>query len=457
MKILISAPAFYPHSFGGGEIYVYHLTKELLRRGHALKVLTPLKWPEDKKSHKLYVLENYTYENIAVISISLNPDKTSFAEKTTGYGPVLVESLRKIISEYSPELIHINGLKSVIVSICNELQIPHVVTAHHTGIVCPAGGLVGRNGNVCKKEINAHNCIPCCCYRKRPKWYIGGLMGKIPEWVYRPLGKRLRARNKLSYILRGLITPWVVEESMHQKKIVLEKTQMIIAPSDFMQDLLMKGGCDPERIIAIPHGVEHLDRNLLEDAKGSPIRFGYVGRIDPLKGLHILLRAAVLLDNLSSFEIHIFGTVRNPWDEEYKKKTLNEFRDKVKIFDHGLIPHEKLSEAFAKFDVLIVPSILPEAFGLVVAEAFSAGKPVIVSNTGALAEQVQDRVNGFIVECNDPKALFKAMQEFINDPELIITMSKNIPHVKTLQEYVDEIEGIYKAITARNILKHNSE
>jgi glycosyltransferase involved in cell wall biosynthesis len=450
MKIILTAPAFFPHSFGGGEIYVYRLAKELLRRNHKVNILTPVKWDADKKSHEVYALKNYSYENIPVLSISLNPDKISFAEKATGHGPVLIKLLRKVIGEYSPELIYINGMKPTLVSLCNELRVPHVVTAHHTGIVCSAGGLIRYDSTVCKEEINADNCIPCCCIWKRPKWYVGSLMGRIPGWIYGPLGKRLHARNKLPYFLRGLITPWIIEESMRQKKIVMEKAQLTIAPSYFMKDLLVKGGCNPDKIRVIPHGIEPIGRIPIENIKGRPIRLGYIGRIDPSKGLHLLLEATEFLRNGSSCEIHIFGAARNPWDEEYREKTLRAYKGNLKIIDHGLISYNKLSDIYANIDVLVVPSILPEAFGLVVAEAFSAGRPVIVFNSGALPEQVRDGVNGFVVKDNNSKSLSMEMQKFIDNPNLITEMSKNIPHVKTIQEYVDEVEKIYSIIRHDN-------
>jgi glycosyltransferase involved in cell wall biosynthesis len=443
MKIILSAPNFFPQSFGGGEMYVYRLAKELLRRGHKLKVLTPVPWKKEKKTDEPCVIQRYVYENIPVISLSMNPDKISYVEQMTGNGSVVRESLEKIITEEHPEIIHINGIKPALVSLCNGLRIPHVVTAHHAGIVCPAGGLVSNDWITCEKEIEPQQCIRCCCIWKRPKWHIGSLMGRIPRYIYGPLGKRLHARTKLSYILRGLITPWIIEESMRQKKIVMKKAQLIVAPSYSMKNLLFRGGCNPDKILLIPHGIEPIGSIPVKDIKNRSMRFGYIGRIDPSKGFHLLIKAAELLGNSASCEIHIFGAPRTPWDEEYLKKTLSIYRGKAKLINHGLIPHEKLKEVFEQIDVLVVPSILPEAFGFVVAEAFSAAKPVIVFNSGALPEQVKNGLNGFIIQQNDVKTLSEAIQRFIDNPDLITDMSKNIPHIKTMQEYGDEIEKIY--------------
>ncbi|MGQ9648204.1 MAG: glycosyltransferase, partial [Thermodesulfobacteriota bacterium] len=85
------------------------------------------------------------------------------------------------------------------------------------------------------------------------------------------------------------------------------------------------------------------------------------------------------------------------------------------------------------------------------AEAFSAGRPVIVTNSGALREQVRDGIDGFVVERNNSKALAEAMQKFLDNPNLILEMSNRIRPVKTIQQYVDEIEKIYgQLISFRN-------
>lgn len=95
-----------------------------------------------------------------------------------------------------------------------------------------------------------------------------------------------------------------------------------------------------------------------------------MGRIDSAKGVHLVLKAAELLPNLSPCEIYIFGATRNKRDEGYKKDAIRKYRGRIKIVDHGFICHGKISEVYEIIDVLLVPSILPESFGFVVAESF---------------------------------------------------------------------------------------
>jgi glycosyltransferase involved in cell wall biosynthesis len=448
LNILISAAGFLPYSFGGGEAYVYYLAKELKRRKYNISILTQFDWNGIEDSP--YV-KRYDYNSIQVTAFSISPKYLGPKESETGIGTITTRVLRKILSELSPDIVHINGIKPNLVALCNELNISHLVTAHHMGIACPAGGLLRSDYSICDKPMHYRDCVPCCCYLRTSKWYTGGLLGRTPPWIYRPIGKALNRVKNLPYLGRGLIYPWLIEKLVDSQKTLLSRAKHFIAPSRAVEELLTRNGCLPTKITILPHGIEPINKLPFEPFQDHPIRFGYVGRIDPSKGLHVLLEGVEGLSNGELCELHIFGAARNPWDEDHRKKTLLNYGGKPKVFDHGLIPPERLREAYQSIDVLVVPSILPEAFGLVVAEAFSAGRPAIVANSGALQEQVRDGVDGFIVERNNSKALTEAMQKFIENPNLVLEMSNQIRPVKTILQYVDEIEKIYhQLISSKN-------
>jgi glycosyltransferase involved in cell wall biosynthesis len=447
IDIILSAAQFLPYSFGGGEVYVYRLSKELLERGHRVMVLVKHPWNTGKGD---YVVDNYTYKGIRVISISLNPKFIDAAERNIGFSPLTNDVLKRVLTQFRPNVVHINGLKTSLVNACDELKVPHLVTAHHMGIACPAGGLLRSDYSICDKPANYQNCVPCCCYLKAPKWYTGGFLGQIPSWMYRPIGKALNRVKNLPYLGRGLIYPWLIEQLIDSEKILLSQTKYFIAPSQAVEELLTRNGCEPSKITVLSHGIEPLGKSPFEPFFGRLVRFGYIGRIDPSKGLHILLKAMEILTlNGKLCELHIFGAARNPWDEEYRKKTLANYRGKGKILHHGLILPEKIKKAYQDIDVLVVPSILPEAFGLVVAEAFSAGRPVIVTNSGALQEQVRNGIDGFVVERNNSEALAEAMQGFIDNPDLITEMSRHILPVKTIEQHVDELLEVYHHVVQK--------
>ena len=70
---------------------------------------------------------------------------------------------------------------------------------------------------------------------------------------------------------------------------------------------------------------------------------------------------------------------------------------------------DQLPQRMGRIDWCIVPSVWWEAFGLVISEAWTFGKPVICSNVGAMAERVTDAVDGLLFEMGDPRALAAVM------------------------------------------------
>ena len=111
---------------------------------------------------------------------------------------------------------------------------------------------------------------------------------------------------------------------------------------------------------------------------------------------------------------------------------------------HGRVGPEELSRAYAGVDVLVLPSIYLEVFGLVVLEAFSAGRPVIVTNSGGPEELVREGVDGLIVRRNDPVALAEALMGLASDPARIVRLAEGIRPVRTIEEHLDQLLPIYE-------------
>jgi glycosyltransferase involved in cell wall biosynthesis len=260
------------------------------------------------------------------------------------------------------------------------------------------------------------------------------------------MGEALNRFKRVPYIGRGLMFPWLIEKKMEAQKVRLQGPKFIICPSEAIRDLLIRNGVHPEKIFLIRYGIELIPRLPLGETDGRRIRFGYIGTLNRAKGFHILLQALEKITSQNYFELHIFGEAQNPWDKEFVSECMARYCGKAKIISHGYIPHDRLSDAFKEIDILILPSIYLEVFGLVIWEAFSAGRPVIVSKSGGPEEVVRDGVDGFVVERNNSNALAVAMQKFTDNPELMHRMAQQNPYVRTIQEHVDELENIYASL-----------
>jgi glycosyltransferase involved in cell wall biosynthesis len=80
-------------------------------------------------------------------------------------------------------------------------------------------------------------------------------------------------------------------------------------------------------------------------------------------------------------------------------------------------PITNLAELYSAADVVVVPS-WAEPFGLVIAEAMAAGRPIVASNAGAIPELIVDNVSGLLVPPRDVTALAAGVLRLLQDREL---------------------------------------
>lgn len=86
--------------------------------------------------------------------------------------------------------------------------------------------------------------------------------------------------------------------------------------------------------------------------------------------------------------------------------------------------HAHFAALLASARVVIIPSVRREGFSLVKAEAMSAGRPVIATRVGGLAEGVEDEINGFLVPPRDPAALAVALRRILTDGPIRAVMGR---------------------------------
>jgi len=137
---------------------------------------------------------------------------------------------------------------------------------------------------------------------------------------------------------------------------------------------------------------------------------GFVGALYPLKGPHVLLDAFRLVD--VPCELALLG----PADPEY----LNDLRDRARLCANKvsfLGFQDDVDSFMERIDLLVVPSIAFESFGMVILEAMKHRKSVICSDFGGMKEVVENGVTGLVVPAGDVSALSRAMITLLADAE----------------------------------------
>lgn len=165
-------------------------------------------------------------------------------------------------------------------------------------------------------------------------------------------------------------------------------------------------------------------QNLHKDSQEFII--GYAGRLAPNKGMDILLMAFALLHKKhSNTRLKIVGANENRYLEQIN--VLIRDLDLQNVVEYGGI--EKDMEKFYKsLDVFVLPSIVKEAFGLVLCEAMYCGVPVVTTNSGAQEEIIENGKDGIIVSPGDINDLYKGLDLIYSDNEKrmkLAEMAKN--------------------------------
>lgn len=136
----------------------------------------------------------------------------------------------------------------------------------------------------------------------------------------------------------------------------------------------------------------------------------YLGRINPEKGIDVLLKALAEIAELP-WKMKIYGTGRAR-DVAPLLKLCKTLDLDSRVDWEGHI--DDVYPALAGATALVLPSTVPEAFGLVILEAFSQGCPVVTTSNGAQREIVTDGVDGLLVAPGDVKALSKTLRQILD-------------------------------------------
>lgn len=170
----------------------------------------------------------------------------------------------------------------------------------------------------------------------------------------------------------------------------------------------------PSRVAVVPLGVD-LDQFEPGDQASARRRLGLredervilaVGRIEPLKGLDVLIQSLSAMSGRERVGLYIIGGDERARPEFARLQAIaRTFGVQDQVHFLGSRPHEDLPDYYRAADMVAVPSFY-ESFGLVAVEAMASGVPVVASRVGGLASTVVDGRTGYLIawRCPEPFA-----------------------------------------------------
>jgi glycosyltransferase involved in cell wall biosynthesis/Tfp pilus assembly protein PilF len=195
----------------------------------------------------------------------------------------------------------------------------------------------------------------------------------------------------------------------------------VIAPaSDWLGRNLLSLGYTAPRLETVYPGarIDRFYRHFLPDARR--LRIAFAGLVMPYKGPQLLLDALVKLHQAEiDFEMEFAG---DSIDQEFVEKlraaaAAHGIGDRVRF--SGFLSRTELSTLFARSNVLVFPTLVPEAFGISQVEAMAGGLIVLTSGTGGTTEVVRHLEDGIVFDPKDSASLAKWLARLANDPLLM--------------------------------------
>jgi len=142
----------------------------------------------------------------------------------------------------------------------------------------------------------------------------------------------------------------------------------------------------------------------------------FVGRLERLKGVDVLLSAMAMMDDPVDAKLVIVGGA----ETSPERRVLAEHAEQLGISDsvqfHASVDHDELIQYYRAADVCALPSYY-ESFGLAALEASACGTPVVASEVGGLPEIVRDGRTGYLVKWRAPGPFVNKLEQILQDDE----------------------------------------
>ncbi len=460
MRILQVVHGFPPSAQAGAELHCYWLSKELASRGHQVAVFCR----ERGSGRPDYEVEDGSFEGIPVRRVINNYQEMRGAPlHAVAHLEYRNERIRSLLEcyldEFQPDMVHVQhcrGLSASILETLRRRRIPHVVTLHDYWYLCQRVNLLQSDGSLCDGPAGGTRCGRCQGLtsvdatmddlRRYRRLYR--LADSITKVTPNPLRKHVIPRW---HFLVGVAGERAYTLRIYVDRISyligqLRKTTHVISPSNFARDMYVPYGLPEERSKVIPYGIDLKRWEGFRRKPSAILRFGFLGTLLPSKGVHVLLEAYRRVRGPSA-SLVLHGS---DGDDPAYARRIRSLAKECEARLAGRYDNSGLTEILSEIDVLVVPSLWHETYGIVVREGQLAGAPVIASRVGGITEGIRHGEDGFLVDPGDVSGLAAAMRRFMDEPGLLPRFRANLrPRVLTVAENADAVERVYEGAMQR--------
>lgn len=406
-----------PYNLAGTELYAHWLARRQSRH-RQVAVYARLGDPQRKLGEATELDDGGVRVRLVVNNFTARDPRVRNALRSR----TLEADFAAFVADVRPELIHVHHLAGHALSLMRRAAaygVPIVYQVQDWWAYCARANLMQPDRGLCSGPAPG-KCGVCLPLTHRPP---------------RALWNRLLYRYRRRLAARSL----ACAEAYVMGSRFIERSyrgQGLLRPHD--------------RVYVRPYGVplpppEVRERRLAAPPE-LPLRCGYIGSLMPHKGVHVAVAAFRGVDPRRA-TLDVWGDPAIAPD--YARELRAGAPEEVVRF-HGRFAEDEKSEIFARLDVLLVPSLGLESFGLVAREAIAHGVPVIASRRGALEELFgeggESGRGGAFFPAGDAAALRCLIDEIVARPATVLEWNRAAPRVVGSDEHAAAIEEIYAEV-----------
>ena len=236
----------------------------------------------------------------------------------------------------------------------------------------------------------------------------------------------------------------------------IQLADAITAPSNAMKEWGVKNWeIAPKSICVIPNLFTPPDAflNIPISTKNKFKRIVFFGRLNVLKGLvNASMAMKEILTKYPDWKFRVIGDNENgPYAEitmrDWMKNNMRSVISQVEFLDG--INYEAIPAAITEAEIVLLPSLF-ESFSYTCIEAMAAGKAVVGSNSGGMKDLLQNEESGFLIDPENYKGIYAAIEKLILNSELRYNMSRNA-RGRVLKDFnststVEKMIGFYNRV-----------
>jgi glycosyltransferase involved in cell wall biosynthesis len=417
LRILEVVHGFPPRSNGGTELYTWHLVRELVRRGHRVKVFHPVIDPR-RAAGEIVRSTLDGIERIELARSGLPRGPTEF------WDPSLDPAFAALVREERFDLVHVQhllGLSASLVPVAKQAGLPVAIKLDDLFFTCASYHRVARGNRYCEEGPDSlERCFAC---------RFGPWTEREPQEVAAGFAELAGRRAVL--------------------RRVLSQVDFVQCASTFVRDDLRRWEFGAARVEVLRTGIAPFERLPRRASSDGRIRVGFLGAIHRRKGIE------VFLDAVSRYRAHRGGGAPLAFSVHGGSSGDRALDERVEACERegllraaGSFAPEERGRVFAELDLAVVPS-LGENYPFVLREALYAGVPVAASRIAGVPEIVREGENGFLLPPGDAGALCALFESVSDRPELLAHLFTGAPSVRLLGDEVDELEPILLGLAGR--------